>query len=175
MRVLFVAPYVPSRIRVRPFEWVRALARQGCRIHLVAVQPPEDQALDDRSVFEACEAADVFPLSRWRTLANAASALPSPVPIQAAYARQPAAEARIRALAASGGFDVVHVEHLRGALLVPSPCPVPTRLRRRRLHHPAVRTDRCGWRRAWPSARWPGSTSAAPGASKPACRGASTG
>ena len=48
------------------------------------------------------------------------------MPIQAAYARQPAAEARIRALAASGGFDVVHVEHLRGALLVPSPGPIPT-------------------------------------------------
>jgi polysaccharide biosynthesis protein PslH len=126
MRVLFVAPYVPSRIRVRPFEWVRALARQGCRVHLVAVQPPEDQALDDRSVFDACEAADVFPLGRWQTLANAASALPTSLPIQAAYARQPAAEARIRALTASGGFDVVHVEHLRGALLVPSPGPVPT-------------------------------------------------
>ena len=47
-------------------------------------------------------------------------------PIQAAYARHPAAEARIRALAASGGFDVVHVEHLRGALLVPPPGPIPT-------------------------------------------------
>jgi glycosyltransferase involved in cell wall biosynthesis len=126
MRVLFVAPYVPSRIRVRPYEWVRALARQGARVHLVAVQPPEDQALADRSVLDACTAADVFPLGRWRTLANAAFALPTPLPIQAAYARHPAAEARIRELVSGGAIDVVHVEHLRGALLVPSPCPVPT-------------------------------------------------
>jgi glycosyltransferase involved in cell wall biosynthesis len=126
MRVLFVAPYVPSRIRVRPYEWIRALARQGARVHLVAVQPPEDQALADRSVFEACAAVDVFPLGRWRTLANGALALPTSVPIQAAYARHPAAEARIRELLDGGAVDVVHVEHLRGALLVPAAAPVPT-------------------------------------------------
>jgi glycosyltransferase involved in cell wall biosynthesis len=126
MRVLFVAPYVPSRIRVRPYEWVRALARLGCRVHLVAVQPPEDQALGDLSVGDACEALEIFPLSRASTLMNAAAALVSAVPIQAAYARHAAAERRIRDLLAGGDFDIVHVEHLRGALLVPSPCPVPT-------------------------------------------------
>jgi glycosyltransferase involved in cell wall biosynthesis len=126
MRVLFVAPYVPSRIRVRPYEWVRALARQGCRIHLIAVQPPEDQALGDLSVGEACDAVEIFPLRRMTTLLNAATALLSPMPVQAAYARHGAAERRIRTLLASGGIDVVHVEHLRGALLVPSPCAVPT-------------------------------------------------
>lgn len=120
MRVLFVAPYVPSRIRVRPYEWVRALARLGCRVHLVAVQPPEDQALADLTVGAACEAFEVFPLSRAQTIANAAAAVFSAVPIQAAYARHRGAERRIRALVDQGGIDVVHVEHLRGALLVPA-------------------------------------------------------
>lgn len=125
MRVLFVAPYLPSRIRVRPYEWIRALAGQGCRVHLVAVQPPEDQRLGDTSVTRWCDAVDVFPLSRARTLLNGARALLSPAPLQAAYARHPAAERRIRELAVPGRFDVVHVEHLRGALLVAAPCPVP--------------------------------------------------
>jgi glycosyltransferase involved in cell wall biosynthesis len=119
MRILFVAPYVPSRIRVRPYQWVRALARLGCRVHLVAVQPPEDQALADLSVGDACEAFDVFPLSRAQTLVNTGSALLSSVPIQAAYARHRGAERRIRDLMTVGDIDVVHVEHLRGALLVP--------------------------------------------------------
>ncbi|MGD9904525.1 MAG: glycosyltransferase [Vicinamibacterales bacterium] len=126
MRVLFVAPYVPSRIRVRPYEWIRALARQGAAVHLVAVQPPEDQALAELGVRESCAAFEVFPLSRVRTLANAAGALLSRVPVQAAYARHGGAERRIASLIAGGGFDVVHVEHLRGALLVPAPCPLPT-------------------------------------------------
>jgi polysaccharide biosynthesis protein PslH len=52
--------------------------------------------------------------------------MPSRVPLQAAYSRHPAAEARIRALVDGGGYDVVHIEHLRGALLAPSPCRLPT-------------------------------------------------
>jgi glycosyltransferase involved in cell wall biosynthesis len=48
------------------------------------------------------------------------------VPIQAAYSRSQEAERRIRELVAGGGFDVVHIEHLRGALLPPVPCPAPT-------------------------------------------------
>lgn len=126
MRVLFVAPYVPSRIRVRPYEWIRALARLGASVHLVAVQPPEDQALGDLSIRASCAACDVFPLSRLRTLVNAGKALVSGLPVQAGYARHGAAERRIAGLIAGGGFDVVHVEHLRGALLVPAPCPLPT-------------------------------------------------
>ena len=38
MRVLFVSPYVPSRIRVRPYEWIKALAGLGCHVHLVALR-----------------------------------------------------------------------------------------------------------------------------------------
>lgn len=126
MRVLFVSPYVPSKIRVRPYHWIRALAQNGCRVHLVALQPPEDCDPADDTVRASCEACDVFPLSRTRTLWNAARAAATALPLQAAYARHPAAEARVMALVASGEYDVVHVEHLRGSLLVPSPCPAPT-------------------------------------------------
>ena len=43
MRVLFVAPYVPSRVRVRSLGWLQALAGLGHRVHLVALRPPEDR------------------------------------------------------------------------------------------------------------------------------------
>jgi len=126
MRVLFVSPYVPSTIRVRPYQWIRALTEHGCRVHLVALQPPEDRALADSAVRRSCETAEFFTLTRARTLWNGARAATSRLPLQAAYSRHPAAEARIRALAASGVYDVVHIEHLRGSLLVPAPCPAPT-------------------------------------------------
>ena len=48
----------------RPYEWVRALARLGAHVHLVAVQPPEDQALGALSVADACAAFEVFTLGR---------------------------------------------------------------------------------------------------------------
>ena len=43
MRVLFLSPYVPSRVRIRPYSWIRALAALGHDLHLVALQPPEDR------------------------------------------------------------------------------------------------------------------------------------
>jgi glycosyltransferase involved in cell wall biosynthesis len=126
MRVLFVSPYVPSHIRIRPFAWIRTLTGLGCRVHLVALRPPEDGALSDSAVRASCEACEVFPLPATRTAINGLLACASSVPLQAAYSRSPLAERRIRELAATGEFDVVHIEHLRGSLLPPHPCPAPT-------------------------------------------------
>lgn len=126
MRVLFVSPYVPSKIRVRPYEWIRALAGLGCRVHLVALQPPDDRGLSADDVRAACAAVDLFPLTTAQTLANGVAALASGVPLQAAYSRHAAAEAHIASLARSGTYDVIHVEHLRGSLLAPFPSPLPT-------------------------------------------------
>jgi len=118
MRILFVTPYVPSRVRVRPFELIRALARLECRVHLVMLRPPEDRWAPDTPLREACERVDEFPLSRAQTLVNAGLAFAGSSPLQKAYSRHPEARAHIRALAASGEYDVIHVEHLRGVTLV---------------------------------------------------------
>ncbi len=118
MRILFVAPYVPSRVRARSYEFVRALTGLGHRVHVVALRPPEDRWADDAPVREACERMDVFPLSRVRTLANAGLALAGPGPLQEAYSRHPAARAHVARLAASRLYDIAHVEHLRGATLL---------------------------------------------------------
>jgi polysaccharide biosynthesis protein PslH len=117
MRILFVAPYIPSAVRVRPFQLIRALAAEGHSVHLVALQPPEDQWAPVEALREMCVGVDVFPMSRARTLFNGLAALPGRLPLQAAYSHQPALEQRLRALAASRAFDVLHVEHLRGAVL----------------------------------------------------------
>ena len=115
MRVLFVSPYIPSPVRVRPYQWIRALARHGQRVRLVALQPPEDRWLAEPPVADCCEQVTVFPLSRFQTLRNAAAAVPRRLPLQAAYSLHPEAERYIAAEARN--CDVVHVEHLRGALL----------------------------------------------------------
>jgi polysaccharide biosynthesis protein PslH len=115
MRVLFVAPYLPSPIRVRPYQWIRALAENGHAVRLVALRPPEDAWLDDVPVRRWCESVRVFPLSRLQTLRNALAAMPRDLPLQAAYSQHPAFERFVAAEA--GHCDVVHVEHLRGSLL----------------------------------------------------------
>jgi len=55
--------------------------------------------------------------ARWRTLWNGRRALPSLTPLQAAYSRSPEMVELIRQTEANGHFDVVHIEHLRGAEL----------------------------------------------------------
>jgi glycosyltransferase involved in cell wall biosynthesis len=117
MRILFAVPYVPSRVRVRPFELIRALGRLGHAVHVVALRPPEDRWASDALLREACAQLEVFALSRAQTIANAARALAGSQPLQAAYSNHAGARARLRSLVASGEFDVLHVEHLRGVTL----------------------------------------------------------
>jgi sugar transferase (PEP-CTERM/EpsH1 system associated) len=54
-------------------------------------------------------------LPRWRSLFNCLLAVPSRTPLQAVYCWQPSLLREIRGVLAEGDFDVVHVEHLRGA------------------------------------------------------------
>ena len=117
MRVLFVAPYVPSAIRVRPYQIIRALAGEGHSVHLVALQPPEDGGAAADVLRETCASVDVFPISRARTLLNGLAALPGRLPLQAAYSHHPELERHLAAIADPRAFDILHVEHLRGAVL----------------------------------------------------------
>ena len=126
MRVLFVVPYLPSAIRSRALGFIRALSELGHTVHVVALRPPEDAWAPIDAVARHCAALEIFPLSRSRTLLSAAGALPGGLPLQAAYGRHAAARRRIRALASDGGFDVLHVEHLRGVELAGAPAPLPT-------------------------------------------------
>lgn len=118
MRVLFVVPYIPSLVRVRPYNLIRALTAAGHKLHLVLLQPPEDRDASADELRGVVDAIDVFKLSRWRTLANAAWAVPAGVPLQAAYSQHPEATRHIRALIQSSRYDVIHVEHLRGVMLM---------------------------------------------------------
>lgn len=118
MRVLFLSPYVPSRVRVRPYNWIRTLVQLGHEVHLVALDPPEDAPAAQEEMRRLCAAVDVFPLRRARTIANAVRALPYPAtPLQLAYSHHPDAERMVARLGSSGGFDVAHIEHMRGVPL----------------------------------------------------------
>ena len=121
MRILFISPYIPSLIRVRPYNIIKYLAKHNHKIVLLALTPPGDDtnsnSLDDLKQW--CNRVETVPLPRWRTLWNAGLALPNlSLPLQAAYSRLPDMTKLIQAELAQNSFDVVHVEHMRGAELV---------------------------------------------------------
>ena len=151
MNLLFVVPYVPTPIRVRPYNLIRALAARGHRITLATLwtDAAERRALDDLEAWGVRVIAE--PLPRIRSLRNCLRALPTATPLQAVYCWSPRLRARIEQElpplnppvdggtqggdnppvhgGTTGGespplqggteggerYDVVHVEHLRGA------------------------------------------------------------
>jgi sugar transferase (PEP-CTERM/EpsH1 system associated) len=117
LRVLFISPYLPSLIRVRPYNLIQALAGRGHHVSLLALEPPGEDRKGFDILYDCCARVQTIDLPRWRTLWNGLRAIPGRTPFQAAYSRSPQMSALVRRIQAEEQVDVVHVEHLRGAEL----------------------------------------------------------
>ncbi|MDW8215575.1 MAG: glycosyl transferase family 1, partial [Roseiflexaceae bacterium] len=83
MNILFVSAYVPSSIRVRPYGFIRALARRGHRITLVCGANADDSpALN--ALRDVCARIVTVHVSKAEMVWNALRALPGDLPLQAA-------------------------------------------------------------------------------------------
>ncbi|MHB0912824.1 MAG: glycosyltransferase [Armatimonadota bacterium] len=117
MRILFVTPYVPSLVRVRPLNFLKQLSARN-EVTLVSLAPGDlDEADSLARVSEYCEKVHVLPLSRTESLLSCCRRLFTSMPLQAAYTRFPAGRDFVAGLARSGAYDVLHIEHIRGAHL----------------------------------------------------------
>jgi polysaccharide biosynthesis protein PslH len=118
LRLLFVTPYVPSLLRVRSYGFVKFLAARGHRVTLLAAATSDEEARGRHDVEACCEAVTVVRVSLARSLWNCALGLRGDVPLQARFSYAPALEQALRHhLGGREPFDLVHVEHLRAALL----------------------------------------------------------
>jgi sugar transferase (PEP-CTERM/EpsH1 system associated) len=126
MRILYVTPYVPSRIRTRPYHLIRELARQGHRVVLLTAAASEQEVRDADELRQWGVQVEIFRVPRARSWGNCLAALPTREPLQAVYAYHPAMERRLAEWARSGEVDIVHIEHLRAARLVRAVQGVPT-------------------------------------------------
>ncbi len=119
VRVLFVVPYPPSRIRVRSYNLVRQLTALGHEVTVLTLWSDAAERADAAALARQVHHVVALRLPRWRSLWNCLQALPTRKPLQAVYCWQPALarQAADLAISADGqpAFDVVHVEHLRGA------------------------------------------------------------
>ncbi|MGE3840914.1 MAG: glycosyltransferase family 4 protein [Vicinamibacterales bacterium] len=115
LNVLFVVPYAPTRIRTRSFHFIRSLAEAGHRLTVASVWSDQE----DREALEALRARGVSivaeRLSARQSAWNCLKALRSPDPLQAHYSWSDVLATRIATALGKQSFDVVHVEHLRGA------------------------------------------------------------
>jgi sugar transferase (PEP-CTERM/EpsH1 system associated) len=112
MRVLFVVPYPPSLIRVRPYHLVKQLTHRNHQVTVATLWTTEQERSDIEALREYAYRVVGIHLPRLRSLWNCVRALTTGTPLQALYCLQPDLLSQITPLLSE--VDVVHVEHLRG-------------------------------------------------------------
>jgi glycosyltransferase involved in cell wall biosynthesis len=115
LNVLYVVPYVPNRVRTRPFHLIRTLAALGHRVTLATVWTNGTDLEDVESLKPFLQGVILEKVSAGSSIANCIRAIPSGEPFQAHYSWSADFSRRIVAAAKGGAYDVIHVEHLRGA------------------------------------------------------------
>ena len=116
MKILYIVPYVPNIIRVRPYQLIRTLIARGHNVTLATLwaTPEEERELATLQAMGISILADR--LSPQQSLLNCIRTLPSRTPLQAMYAWQPRLMQALSNAISAEQFDIVHVEHLRGAM-----------------------------------------------------------
>jgi sugar transferase (PEP-CTERM/EpsH1 system associated) len=119
MRILYIVPYVPNLIRVRPYNLIRHLSLHGHRVTVLTVWSNEAEREDADRLRAIADGVHGTELPVTRSMMNCLRALPTRTPLQAAYSWHPQlveiAEGLLSSGAGSDPFHVVHVEHLRGS------------------------------------------------------------
>ena len=117
MKIAFIVPYVPNKIRTRPYNLILYLSRAGHEVVLFTVGSTAGEYEDAVALQAHCRAVHYQKLPVWRSGLNALTAMPTRVPLQSVYSwdRQLALQLTDALQNGDAPFDVVHVEHLRGS------------------------------------------------------------
>jgi sugar transferase (PEP-CTERM/EpsH1 system associated) len=118
MKILFIVPYVPSRIRVRPYEFIRWLGKLGHSVTVATIWTSPAEYVELGEVQKICSHLLAVRLPKWKSILNAALAIPQKIPLQSLYSFHPQFAKKLSGITnnhtSATKFDLVHVEHLRG-------------------------------------------------------------
>lgn len=113
MRVLFIVPYPPSRIRIRSYGFLSQLRHKHEVTLLVQVSSAQELA-DVEALQKQGYEVVVVRESRQQSMLRSGTALLGSSPLQVAYAKSERFLQVAQQLCVQRTFDVIHVEHLRG-------------------------------------------------------------
>ena len=117
MKILFIVPYVPDMVRVRPYNLIRNLTALGHQVSVATLWSNNTERTALEQLKTDCHQVLAEQTNRWQTLFSCVATLPTSKPLQAAYSWQPKLAKQLISLVNQNNndFDVVHVEHLRGS------------------------------------------------------------
>jgi polysaccharide biosynthesis protein PslH len=118
VKILFIVPYVPNLVRVRPYQLIRNLIAGGHQVILGTLWTDEQELESLTEMKEVCERVVAARLTKLRSLSNCGLALPTKKPLQYVYCWEPGLESELEKIITQfkSDIDVIHVEHLRGAV-----------------------------------------------------------
>ncbi|MDD5772193.1 MAG: glycosyltransferase [bacterium] len=126
MRILFIAPYLPSLIRVRSFNFIKALKKQGHSIYLVCLVQEKNELSETQEIEKYCEKVEKYYLLKYQSYLNCLLYLFTLVSLQSAYCFSKKMKKRVDELLKKEKFDLVHVEFIRGTYFLPEGNTLPS-------------------------------------------------
>lgn len=115
MNILFVVPYMPTPVRVRPYNFICQLAKLGHQVTVLTLWENEKEREFGEKMRGWVHRVEMHKLSAWRKAWNVARTIPTRTPLQAVYSWSPRVAVRMGELVGKEAIDCVHVEHLRGS------------------------------------------------------------
>jgi sugar transferase (PEP-CTERM/EpsH1 system associated) len=115
MKICFVCPYTPTLVRTRPFNLVRTLVRHGHQVTLATLWENEQERQAQSELARLGVEIITAYLSRARSALNLLQAVVRRQPLQSLYCWHSGLARQIVSRFITSPWDVVHVEHLRGA------------------------------------------------------------
>lgn len=118
MNILYLVPYMPSLIRVRPHNLIRNLDRMGHKVFLFTLWTDPSEKDEIARLEKELSIVRASNQSRLRSIWNCLAALPTRQPLQLVYSWNPGLASQAGEFVRCNGdeaIDVIHIEHLRGA------------------------------------------------------------
>jgi len=117
MKILYIVPNVPSRVRVRPFNLIRRLT-QNHEVSVLCLATNEEDRRFAAELPKHCPNVEIIWLPRWRSVWNCFAALFSSKALRFAYFYAPSLRRRVVEKVSRGEVDLVHAEHLKSVPMV---------------------------------------------------------
>jgi polysaccharide biosynthesis protein PslH len=113
LKILYVTPYVPSTMRIRPWGLIRELWRRGHQVTLACLVQPAWEARYLEQIQGYCQAVHPVYVGQVEGLLRAFSSLPKRLPASVAYCNSEKFRQLVTGLITSGRYDLVHTEFIR--------------------------------------------------------------
>ena len=115
LRLLFVVPYTPTPIRTRPYHLIKSLIQRNYDLTLATLWSDSNEYAALKQWEEVGIRVLAQPITRQRSLWNVARFALNAAPWQASFSWHPRFNALLTSAIQNNPFNVIHVEHLRGA------------------------------------------------------------